>query len=275
MKAKKREMYLDNKPKVEKDVDAIVARLRAGETTLAAEMRRYRCGHATIRSLVDLYIPPDEWQALRRAIIARINVKGRLKKGNIPWNKGVKDLRMSPATEFRPGQMRGNAARKYRPIGTISRHRDKCGKPYLWIKLTDAGPPAKRWAPLHRHVWEQAHGPIPRGKLIIHFDGDSLNNDLSNLRLVDRRGHIKRQRSRDPTMEAKRLAACRRPWTEERRRKCSESMRRSHLRRKEIPPITANWTCNACGADYDQEDRPEQCAKCQSLALEPARRKSG
>ena len=30
-------------------------------------------------------------------------------------------------------------------------------------------------------VWEQAHGSLAKGKILIHLDGDEFNNDLSNL----------------------------------------------------------------------------------------------
>lgn len=34
---------------------------------------------------------------------------------------------------------------------------------------------------LHRYIWEKANGAIPKGSHIHHKDGDTLNNDLSNL----------------------------------------------------------------------------------------------
>lgn len=37
---------------------------------------------------------------------------------------------------------------------------------------------------LHRHVWAQANGPIPEGKVIDHINGDRYDNRLENLRLV-------------------------------------------------------------------------------------------
>ena len=37
---------------------------------------------------------------------------------------------------------------------------------------------------LHRKIWIEAKGEIPEGMEIDHIDGDKLNNDLSNLRLV-------------------------------------------------------------------------------------------
>lgn len=37
---------------------------------------------------------------------------------------------------------------------------------------------------VHRWVWEQAHGPIPKGGIIHHIDGDRTNNAIENLMLV-------------------------------------------------------------------------------------------
>ena len=34
---------------------------------------------------------------------------------------------------------------------------------------------------LHRYIWEKANGAIPKGFHIHHKDGNTLNNDLSNL----------------------------------------------------------------------------------------------
>lgn len=45
---------------------------------------------------------------------------------------------------------------------------------------------------LHRDVWEFHHGPIPDGMHIHHIDGDTANNDISNLECVpesEHRGH--------------------------------------------------------------------------------------
>lgn len=37
---------------------------------------------------------------------------------------------------------------------------------------------------LHRYLWEQEHGTIPAGMTIDHINGDTHDNDLSNLRMV-------------------------------------------------------------------------------------------
>lgn len=44
---------------------------------------------------------------------------------------------------------------------------------------------------LHRAIWEDANGPIPDGCDIHHIDGDSFNNELSNLECVNRSEHLR------------------------------------------------------------------------------------
>lgn len=41
----------------------------------------------------------------------------------------------------------------------------------------------------HRHVWEQANGPIPDGYEVHHKDHDRFNNELSNLELMTAAAH--------------------------------------------------------------------------------------
>ena len=43
---------------------------------------------------------------------------------------------------------------------------------------------------LHRVVWEQHNGPVPPGHHIHHIDGDTLNNDIANLTLVEGGAHL-------------------------------------------------------------------------------------
>lgn len=43
--------------------------------------------------------------------------------------------------------------------------------------------------PAHRAVWMKVNGPIPKGYVIHHLDGDGHNNDISNLALMTRGEH--------------------------------------------------------------------------------------
>ncbi len=49
---------------------------------------------------------------------------------------------------------------------------------------------------VHRRVWADAHGAIPKGSVIHHRDGDRLNNALDNLELVSRAQHCKHHNPR-------------------------------------------------------------------------------
>ena len=44
---------------------------------------------------------------------------------------------------------------------------------------------------LHRAIWESANGAIPDGHDVHHIDGDSFNNTLANLALIESRAHVR------------------------------------------------------------------------------------
>ncbi len=88
----------------------------------------------------------------------------RFQPGMVPANKGRK---LGPdwckATQFKPGQK----PRNYKPVGALRVQ----STGYLQIKLTDTGYPPADWVMYHRHVWEQAHGPVPDGHVVAFKDG--------------------------------------------------------------------------------------------------------
>lgn len=47
---------------------------------------------------------------------------------------------------------------------------------------------------LHRYVWEQTYGPIPKGMVIHHKDFNRGNWNLENLELLTRAEHMKRHK---------------------------------------------------------------------------------
>lgn len=53
----------------------------------------------------------------------------------------------------------------------------------------------RKWVRHHRWVWEKRHGPIPKGFVIHHKDGNKLNNKLRNLELMSRGEHQKAHHS--------------------------------------------------------------------------------
>ncbi|MFV0550351.1 MAG: HNH endonuclease signature motif containing protein, partial [Anaerorhabdus sp.] len=56
---------------------------------------------------------------------------------------------------------------------------------YLWVKMWDDKQPArKNWVQKHRLIWEEAHGPIPKGYHVMFADQDRTNLNLDNLILI-------------------------------------------------------------------------------------------
>lgn len=72
------------------------------------------------------------------------------KGGSLPWG--------APPTAFKAGQEAPNKM----PLGTLRIN----GSGYLAIKLHDTGYQPRDWVPYHRYVWQQAHGPIPKGYVV-------------------------------------------------------------------------------------------------------------
>lgn len=58
---------------------------------------------------------------------------------------------------------------------------------YKWIRISKAN-----WKMLHVVLWENKHGPIPKGMIIVFKDKNSLNVTLENLELITRSENMKR-----------------------------------------------------------------------------------
>jgi hypothetical protein len=103
---------------------------------------------------------------------------GRFEKGRAPSNKGTKGLYNvgGNRTSFKKGQKPLN----FKPVGTERIDRDG----YILVKVSDDGPWHKRWRHKHKVVWEDVHGPIPKGHCLIFLDRDKLNLSLENLQLI-------------------------------------------------------------------------------------------
>lgn len=118
----------------------------------------------------------------------------RFQKGHVPFNKGKKRaewiseeaaLKVA-AHQFKKGQVRLSSP-TYRPIGYESMRKVK-GKKYIYIKIA-AG---QKMVLKHRWLWEQAHGPIPKGCNVQFKDGNQLNCVLDNLYIISRAAQIRK-----------------------------------------------------------------------------------
>lgn len=110
---------------------------------------------------------------------------GSFKKGDVPWNKDLKDIHLSPSSEFKEGRR----AEHYVPPGTMTIRADRNGNRRRWIKTVDG------WFQLANILYAQKHGPIPDGSVVHHKDRDTLNDSLDNLVLMTRSQHMSEHRS--------------------------------------------------------------------------------
>ena len=103
------------------------------------------------------------------------NEKGRFDKTNEPWNKGLKGFCPSPDTMFKEGQYHGENHPSWK--GGIQMPQNDCAHQYIGIGKRVRRP---------RAVYEQHHGEIPSGYVIIHIDGNKYNDSIENLKAVSR-----------------------------------------------------------------------------------------
>jgi len=276
--------YRGNIDKVLADSPEIARRLRQTNVTIAELMAEYHCGFPIITEAGRRHIPLTEWKKLRHKRLARGGVKTRFQKGRAAWNKGLHFNAggRSLQTRFKPGQIRGTAARKYRPAGTITVRYDRPpkrlrvrkrkegmppwrGKPRRWIKVKDTGAPRYCWIPYARYLWQQEHGPVPAGYFVVHKNGDQMSDVISNLILVDHKKHLALQMKRDPGHLVRLRAAS------------GKAAKRRHETNRNIKqiygPQRVSFLCRNCGADYQGRTPPHHCSKCGGGSFEKIRRR--
>lgn len=111
-------------------------------------------------------------------------VEHRFKKGNVPFNAGLKGLYKTTNSGQFP---KGNLPPNTKFDGCITTRKDKSGHDYKFIRIGKA-----KWELYHRYLWVSVHGPIPKGMIIIFRDGNSLNAELDNLMMISRSEHAVR-----------------------------------------------------------------------------------
>ena len=269
------------------EADLIVERFKNIDTTLGQIRVEYSCAYPTLYKAIFSRISREEYRHMARMKLSRTGVQTRFEKGHRTWNKNRKGIHLSPRSEFK----KGHRPAKYRPIGEIYIIAEKGGKPYRWIKLSDRGPWHSRRMPYARHVWQQQYGPIPPGFLVIHRDGDTLNDEPENLVLATRAenvahqwatipGHLrkfrrnagkasKRRHARNRLIK-KRLSQERECLGRQERQQRDRENEQRRLFEAGIHavrgPIETWWQCTGCGDDTVIPVPP--CPKCGHLVFE-------
>ena len=146
----------------------------------------YTSGHS-YKEIQQEFIRRFGWEINRNQIKGRISryklntgLNGHFKKGCTPHNKGKK---MSPETYKKIQNTmfkKGRISPKSRPVGS-ERIDSKDG--YILVKVAEPN----KWQMKHQYVWEQHHGKVRDGYVVIMLDGNRLNTDITNLKCIRRR----------------------------------------------------------------------------------------
>lgn len=117
--------------------------------------------------------------------------KGCFKKGIVPHNKGKKmEEYCNPETieAIRKTQFKkGNLPHNTKHDGYIRFHKDKSGIVYQYIRVEKA-----KFELLHRVIWQQHNGEIPKNHVVVFKDGNSLNCNIENLEMITMEENMKR-----------------------------------------------------------------------------------
>ena len=119
---------------------------------------------------------------------------GSFKPGHSTWNKGVRFEAggRSIETQFKPGQLSGRAAVLWRPVGSLRLTHDGT----LQRKVTDTGNTGRDYVGVHKLVWEQAHGPVPAGHIVVFKPGQRTSEEseitIDRLECISRAENMRR-----------------------------------------------------------------------------------
>jgi len=94
------------------------------------------------------------------------------------------------------------------------------------IKISQRGRGDQKWIGYARWLWERAHGPVPKGNRVLHRDGNTMNDDLSNLILGTAADVVYLFCHADPAK------------SEENRRRCSAATSDFNRERAEVRRLT-------------------------------------
>lgn len=92
----------------------------------------------------------------------------------------------------------GNHPHNTQPVGTVLMKSDG----YIYKKIAETKPSRFGWKQLHRLIWEDAHGPVPKNMCLIFLNQNKNDVRLDNLALITRAENVRMNRlnlfSEDP-----------------------------------------------------------------------------
>ena len=115
--------------------------------------------------------------------------KGDFKKGNIPWNKGMKGIHLSPESEFKEGNhcsIVTEFKKGTKPWNTGT------GKGYLNLKGYKIICIYGKEIPEHRFIIEKKIGrELHSWEFVHHINGNRADNRIKNLKIMTPKEHAR------------------------------------------------------------------------------------
>ena len=122
---------------------------------------------------------------------SQVGAAYRFPKGHVPANKGLRrpcwHAGRMRETQFKKGYFPANRDLDFYVIGAL---RVNTGG-YLDMRTSFARG-ALGWRAMHVILWEDAHGPVPKGHCLTFQDRDRLNVCLENIELISRAENCRR-----------------------------------------------------------------------------------
>lgn len=132
-------------------------------------------------------------------------VTGWYQKGHAPGTKGKTLEYICKGDPEKLARVRSTQFKKgHRPVNEMQIGDITVVNGYKLRKKAMTGSQWERWEFLHRAVWQEHNGPIPKGMVVTFKDSDPMNCDISNLMLITQAQSAlmtrKGLRSRDPNI---------------------------------------------------------------------------
>ncbi len=103
-------------------------------------------------------------------------VATQFKKGHVPLNKGQKMSKKTYNKVAHTMFKKGNKPPNTKPADAVTIRMDNSNIPYKYLKIRDSN-----WQLMHRVIYEQYHGPIPKGSIVTFKDANTMNCHIDNL----------------------------------------------------------------------------------------------
>jgi len=122
---------------------------------------------------------------------------------------------------------------------------------------------------LHRDIWQEANGEIPKGYVIHHKDGNSLNNNIENLQIMSKGEHQSKHSSNEERKKdaRKNLRKYAQPKAKEwHKSEEGSEWHKQHYKKSLCNATKYKHTCEECDKEYEstRKTKTKFCSnKCQ------------